>query len=81
MVRVCHPSASLYPKVSHAHFCIPSLNIITTEPGDLSDDDDELEIGGATQTFKCPLTMTAYIEPVTSSVLALAFFYQSHWKH
>lgn len=40
--------------------------IFITEDGDDSDEDDDLEIGGATQNFNCPLTLTPLVNPVTS---------------
>ena len=39
-----------------------------TEDGDASDDEDDLEVGGVTQDFKCPLTLVPFVDPVTSSV-------------
>ncbi|KAF8809574.1 hypothetical protein BYT27DRAFT_7094222 [Phlegmacium glaucopus] len=41
--------------------------------GDDSDEDDDLEIGGATQNFNCPLTLTPLVNPVTSSVCKHSF--------
>lgn len=35
------------------------------EDGDQSDDDD-IEVGGASQVYTCPLTLTALVKPVTS---------------
>ena len=40
--------------------------IFVTEDGDDSDEDDDLEIGGVTQNFNCPLTLTPLVNPVTS---------------
>jgi SUMO ligase MMS21 Smc5/6 complex component len=37
-----------------------------TEEADESDDDDDVEIGGATQDFKCPLTLRLLEDPLTS---------------
>ena len=37
-----------------------------SEPGDASDDDDDIEIGGVTQDYKCPLTLTPLQDPMTS---------------
>ena len=37
-----------------------------SEPGDASDDDDDIEIGGVTQDYKCPLTLTPLVDPLTS---------------
>ncbi|EAU86249.2 hypothetical protein CC1G_03460 [Coprinopsis cinerea okayama7 len=43
----------------------PLTTFIEKEDGDDSDDDD-LEIGGQTQDFKCPITLTILIDPLTS---------------
>jgi hypothetical protein len=40
--------------------------ILVSEDGDDSDEDDDLEIGGVTQNFNCPLTLTPLVNPVTS---------------
>lgn len=45
-----------------------------TEQGDESDDDDDVEVGGVTQDYKCPISLTPLVDPVTSCVL---FFFQS----
>jgi SUMO ligase MMS21 Smc5/6 complex component len=37
-----------------------------SEPGDDSDDDDEIEVGGVTQDYKCPITLTPLQDPLTS---------------
>ncbi|RXW24452.1 hypothetical protein EST38_g1451 [Candolleomyces aberdarensis] len=44
----------------------PLTNFIKKEEGDDSDDDDELEIGGQTQDYKCPITLTLLVNPLTS---------------
>ena len=36
------------------------------EPGDVSDSDDDIEVGGVTQDYKCPLTLTPLEDPLTS---------------
>jgi hypothetical protein len=42
------------------------LLIFITEDGDDSDEDDDLEMGGVTLNFNCPLTLTPLVNPVTS---------------
>jgi E3 SUMO-protein ligase NSE2 len=42
--------------------------MLLTEDGDESDSDDELEVGGVTQDFKCPITLTILQNPLTSYV-------------
>lgn len=44
------------------------------EDGDDSDDDDEVEMGGVTQDYKCPLTLTPLVDPVTSLALLHSCF-------
>ncbi|KII86942.1 hypothetical protein PLICRDRAFT_43627 [Plicaturopsis crispa FD-325 SS-3] len=53
---------------------MPPINdFIPKESGDVSDDDDDLEIGGATQDFKCPLSLTMLVEPYTSTLCEHSF--------
>ncbi|KAG2070399.1 hypothetical protein BDR04DRAFT_1054203 [Suillus decipiens] len=53
---------------------IPPINdFIPREEGDESDDDDDLEIGGVTQDFKCPITLTMLVNPMKSSTCGHAF--------
>lgn len=40
------------------------------EDGDDSDDDDDVQIGGVTQDYKCPLSLTILVDPLTSCVTA-----------
>ncbi|RPD62427.1 hypothetical protein L226DRAFT_611006 [Lentinus tigrinus ALCF2SS1-7] len=45
----------------------PVVDLIPREDGDVSDDDDdEVQIGGVTQDYKCPLTLTILVDPLTS---------------
>jgi hypothetical protein len=39
-----------------------------SEKGDNSDEDDDLEIGGVTQNYLCPITLTLLEDPYTSYV-------------
>ena len=41
------------------------------ENGDDSDADSDLEMGGVTQKYLCPLTLTLLVNPVTSLVIIL----------
>ena len=36
------------------------------ESGDDSDDDDDVQVGGVTQDYKCPITLTMLVDPLTS---------------
>jgi E3 SUMO-protein ligase NSE2 len=42
--------------------------LIFLEVGDDSDDDDDVEVGGVTQDYKCPLTLTTLKDPMTAYV-------------
>ncbi|KAF8917051.1 hypothetical protein CPB85DRAFT_1431664 [Mucidula mucida] len=44
----------------------PMTELIPKENGDDSEDDDEIEIGGVTQDYKCPITLCIIEDPVTS---------------
>jgi len=43
----------------------PLASMIDREDGDESDDDD-IQVGGVTQDFKCPLSLTYFVDPLTS---------------
>ncbi|KAK7056722.1 hypothetical protein VNI00_002439 [Paramarasmius palmivorus] len=51
----------------------PITDFVPKEPGDDSDDDEDLEVGGVTQDFKCPLTLMQLENPVTSKVCGHSF--------
>ncbi len=52
------------------------LTRFTTETGDNSDDEDDIQVGGVTQDYKDPLTLTIFVDPYTSFVQpALIFFF------
>ncbi|TFK28018.1 hypothetical protein FA15DRAFT_585064 [Coprinopsis marcescibilis] len=54
-------------QMQHPDAAMPPLtNFIPKEDGDKSDDDDDLEIGGQIQDFKCPITLTPLVDPLTS---------------
>ncbi|KAF6757471.1 hypothetical protein DFP72DRAFT_1065769 [Ephemerocybe angulata] len=50
----------------------PLTNFIEKEEGDDSDDDD-LEIGGQTVDYKCPITLTLLKDPLTSAACGHSF--------
>lgn len=50
----------------------PITEILPQESGDISDD-DELEVGGVTQNYTCPITLTPLVDPLTSSVCGHSF--------
>jgi len=54
-------------------FIPPITEFIPKEDGDASDDDDELEVGGVTQDYKCPISLTILINPLTSKVCGHSF--------
>ncbi|KIJ64447.1 hypothetical protein HYDPIDRAFT_28392 [Hydnomerulius pinastri MD-312] len=56
-------------EVQNPGLAIPPINdLVPREDGDASDDDDELEIGGVTQDYKCPITLVILENPMTSEV-------------
>ena len=68
--KPCRLSQSLYPKVRSGYCLTPVLRLkqnVSTEDGDVSDD-DEIEVGGVTQDYKCPITLTILVDPLTSYV-------------
>ncbi|KDQ62282.1 hypothetical protein JAAARDRAFT_95963, partial [Jaapia argillacea MUCL 33604] len=50
----------------------PVTDFLPKEDGDVSDDDD-IEIGGMTQDYRCPLTLTTFVNPMTSQVCGHSF--------
>ncbi|KAI0372159.1 hypothetical protein BV20DRAFT_991662 [Pilatotrama ljubarskyi] len=56
-------------EVQHPDTAMPPLtDLIPREEGDDSDDDDDLQIGGVTQDYKCPLSLTILVDPLTSKL-------------
>ncbi|XP_006462709.1 hypothetical protein AGABI2DRAFT_193813 [Agaricus bisporus var. bisporus H97] len=51
----------------------PITEQIPREKADNSDEDDELEIGGVTQNYLCPLTLTLLADPYTSIACGHSF--------
>ncbi|KAJ7212225.1 hypothetical protein GGX14DRAFT_361863 [Mycena pura] len=61
-------------EVDHPGTAMPPItDDIPREPGDESDDDEDVVMGGITQEYKCPLTMTPLQDPYTSSVCKHSF--------
>lgn len=54
---------------------------LTTEEGDEDDDDDDIVVGGATQDYRCPITLTLLRDPVTTYVSPLSPFRCSPHSH
>jgi len=46
----------------------PSTSLAAEGEGDDDDSDDEIQLGGAVQTYKDPITLTTLVDPYTSSV-------------
>ncbi|KAB5590568.1 E3 SUMO-protein ligase nse2 [Ceratobasidium theobromae] len=42
--------------------------LLPREEGDVEESDDEMEVGGVTQDYKCPITLQIYTDPLTSTV-------------
>ncbi|KIJ17689.1 hypothetical protein PAXINDRAFT_111190 [Paxillus involutus ATCC 200175] len=56
-------------EVQNPDIAIPPINdLVPREEGDVSDDEDDLEIGGVTQDYKCPITLMILDNPMTSQV-------------
>ncbi|KAI0699109.1 zinc-finger of the MIZ type in Nse subunit-domain-containing protein [Cytidiella melzeri] len=51
----------------------PASEFIEQEEGDDSDDDDDVVIGGVTQDYKCPLSLTILVDPLTSKTCGHSF--------
>ena len=47
----------------------------------MSDDEDDVEVGGVTQDYKCPLSLTILEDPLTSCVLSVLFSMQLLISH
>ncbi|KAF9220964.1 hypothetical protein BS17DRAFT_786274 [Gyrodon lividus] len=61
-------------EVQNPGSAIPPINdLVLREKGDVSDDDDDLEIGGVTQDYKCPITLVILENPMTSQVCGHAY--------
>ncbi|KAJ7134449.1 hypothetical protein C8R44DRAFT_977037 [Mycena epipterygia] len=64
---------AIYEVDHHGSAMPPITDFIPREPGDESDDDDDVIMGGVTQEYKCPLMMTLLKDPLTSSVCKHSF--------
>ncbi|THH16547.1 hypothetical protein EW146_g4097 [Bondarzewia mesenterica] len=51
----------------------PIVDFLPHEDGDDSDDDDDIQVGGVMQDFKCPITLTPLVDPLTCNVCAHSF--------
>ncbi|KAF5360750.1 hypothetical protein D9756_004758 [Leucocoprinus leucothites] len=51
----------------------PITEQLPREQGDNSDEDDDLEVGGVSQNYLCPVTLTLLDDPYTSSVCGHSF--------
>ncbi|KAJ3788390.1 hypothetical protein GGU10DRAFT_115247 [Lentinula aff. detonsa] len=64
---------SIY-EIEHPGVAMPPVTeFMPKEPGDVSDDDDDLEMGAVTQDYKCPLTLRPLENPVTSEICGHSF--------
>ncbi|KAG8764036.1 hypothetical protein FRC12_008324 [Ceratobasidium sp. 428] len=57
----------------HSEAMPPVTQFLPREDDDPEDSDDELEVGGVTQDYKCPLTLQIYVDPLTSTVCGHTF--------
>ncbi|RDB17908.1 E3 SUMO-protein ligase nse2 [Hypsizygus marmoreus] len=61
-------------EIQHPEKALPPItDFIPKEDGDASDDEDDLEMGGVSQVYTCPITLVALEKPVTSSVCGHSF--------
>lgn len=49
----------------------PVSEFFEREDGDDSDEDEDIVMGGVTQDYKCPLSLTIMVDPLTSYVPSL----------
>ncbi|TFY74139.1 hypothetical protein EWM64_g9873, partial [Hericium alpestre] len=47
--------------------------IASAEDGDVSDDDDDIEVGGVILDLKCPISLTMLDKPVTCTICKHSF--------
>jgi len=79
--RQKYAKSEAYTRFKHGIFevqnpdtAIPPISeFIPREDGDDSDDEDELEMGGVTQSYTCPITLTPLVDPMTSQVCGHSF--------
>jgi len=55
----------------------PLAQTIPREDGDDEDDDDDIVVGGATQDYKCPITLRLFVDPVTSAKCPHSFSHEA----
>ncbi|KAG6850274.1 hypothetical protein H0H93_015531 [Arthromyces matolae] len=66
--------ARLFREVQYPGSAIPPIkDFIPEEDGDVSEDDDDLEMGGVSQNYNCPITLTLLVDPVTSCVACFLY--------
>ena len=46
----------------------PVSEFFEREDGDDSDEDEDIVVGGVTQDYRCPLSLTIMVDPITSCV-------------
>ncbi|WVW84573.1 hypothetical protein I302_106607 [Kwoniella bestiolae CBS 10118] len=59
-------------EINHTTACPPVSQWLEKGPDDESDD-DEIDIGGTTQTYRCPITLTLYQDATTSNKCGHSF--------
>ncbi|QRV77383.1 E3 SUMO-protein ligase nse2 [Ceratobasidium sp. AG-Ba] len=60
-------------ETGHSEAIPPTTQFLPREAGDPEDSDDDLEVGGVTQDYKCPLTLQIYVNPLTSTTCGHTF--------
>ncbi|KAI0086535.1 hypothetical protein BDY19DRAFT_894649 [Irpex rosettiformis] len=61
-------------EVQHPEQPMPPVSeFLDREEGDDSDEDDDIVMGGVTQDYKCPLSLTIMVDPLTSNTCGHSF--------
>ncbi|KAI0781981.1 hypothetical protein C8Q75DRAFT_812054 [Abortiporus biennis] len=51
----------------------PVTDFLPREDGDVSDDDEDVQVGGVVEDYKCPLTLKSLTDPLTSKICGHSF--------
>ncbi|WVF69367.1 hypothetical protein IAT40_004143 [Kwoniella sp. CBS 6097] len=60
-------------EINHPNSACPPISNFLERGEDDESDDDEIDFGGATQNYRCPLTLSLYVDAVTSSKCGHSF--------
>ncbi|KAF9527555.1 zinc-finger of the MIZ type in Nse subunit-domain-containing protein [Crepidotus variabilis] len=65
--------SSIWEVTHHGEAMPPVTDFIEKEENGDSDSDEDIQVGGVTQNFTCPITLTTLVDPVTSRVCKHSF--------